>query len=167
VAHIHTLTLVPAKDATCTAPGNTAYYVCDGNDGCRKWFSDEVGTQEITDHASVEIAMVDHSYDDTTWGYKDAEGHAHKCHNCDAHDGIQSHTPGDPATTTTPQTCTECGYEMAPVIGHTHSFGKKWESDETDHWHQCDCGEKSEVAPHSEDDGTVTKQPTKTESGIK
>ncbi|MCF0116384.1 MAG: hypothetical protein HUJ56_13630, partial [Erysipelotrichaceae bacterium] len=32
----------------------------------------------------------------------------------------RNHVPGDPATETTPQTCTVCGYELAPIITHTH-----------------------------------------------
>ena len=40
----HDTTLVEAKDATCTEPGNSAYYVCDN---CGKYFSDEAGENEI------------------------------------------------------------------------------------------------------------------------
>lgn len=50
--HIHNLTPVSEKPATCTTTGNTAYYTCDG---CGKWFKDEAGTTEITDHSSVVI----------------------------------------------------------------------------------------------------------------
>ena len=41
----HKLTKVEAKDATCTAAGNSAYYVCGT---CNKLFSDAEGTKEIT-----------------------------------------------------------------------------------------------------------------------
>lgn len=92
--HTHALTLTPAKDPTCTEDGNTAYYVCGGEDGCGKWFSDAAGMQEITDHDSVVIPKTEHEYDETAWGYKDADGHAHKCRNCDAHDTVQAHTLG-------------------------------------------------------------------------
>lgn len=46
----HTLVYVPAGAATDTAPGNTAYYLCQQ---CGRYFADPEGTQEITDHASV------------------------------------------------------------------------------------------------------------------
>lgn len=46
----HTLTTVPAKDATCTEDGNKAYWICSA---CEKWFSDENGTTEITNKDSV------------------------------------------------------------------------------------------------------------------
>lgn len=114
--YTHNLTRVDAKAATCTEDGNTAYYTCDG---CDQWFSDESGTQEITDKTSVVIPAAGHAFDDIEWGYKVADGHAHNCKNCDAHDEIQEHTPGDAATESTPQTCTECGYIIKPAIGHT------------------------------------------------
>ncbi len=113
--HTHNLTRVDAKTATCTEEGNTAYYTCDG---CDQWFSDESGTQEITDKKNVVIPAAGHAFD-TEWGYKAADGHAHSCKNCDAHDEIQEHTPGDAATESTPQICTVCGYIIKPAIGHT------------------------------------------------
>ncbi len=54
----HSLTLVPAKEATCTEEGSIAYYVCEA---CGKWYADEAGTEEITDHESVKIAAGNHS----------------------------------------------------------------------------------------------------------
>ena len=116
LSHTHNLTLTPAKPATCTEDGNKAYYTCDG---CDKWFLDAAGTQEITDKTSVVIAKTGHDYDGTAWSYREADGHAHKCKNCDAYDSVQEHIPGDAATETTPQTCTVCGYIMVPAIGHT------------------------------------------------
>ena len=113
-SHTHNLTLTPAKPATCTEDGNAAYYTCDG---CDKWFLDAAGTQEITDKTSVVIAKKGHDYDETAWGYRAAEGHAHKCKNCDAHDTVQPRTPGAAATESTPQTCTVCGYIIAPATG--------------------------------------------------
>ena len=65
-----------------------------------------------------------HSYDESAWGYKGADGHAHKCRYDDTHDTTVAHTPGAAATETTPQTCTECGYIITPALGHTHSMTK-------------------------------------------
>ena len=65
-----------------------------------------------------------HSYDESAWGYKGADGHAHKCRYDDTHDTPVAHTPGVAATETTPQTCTECGYIITPALGHTHSMTK-------------------------------------------
>lgn len=112
-SHTHTLTLTPAKPADCTKDGNEAYYTCSG---CDKWFLDAAGTREITDRISVVIPMTGHAYDESAWGYQTADGHAHKCQKCDAHDEVKEHTPGA-ATETMPQTCMVCGYEIAPATG--------------------------------------------------
>lgn len=37
---------------------------------------------------------------------------------------------------------------LAACGEHTHSFGEAWKSDETSHWHECECGEKSDKANH-------------------
>ena len=37
---------------------------------------------------------------------------------------------------------------------HVHDFGSEWKSDATNHWHECACGEKTDVAAHS--GGTAT-----------
>ena len=73
--------------------------------------------------------LAPHDYDDTTWGYKDANGHAHRCNTtgCSEHDSVVPHTPGPAATEDNPQTCTTCGYELAPILAHTHVWGE-WTS---------------------------------------
>ena len=38
-----------------------------------------------------------------------------------------------------------CGDEQKP---HEHVFPDKWESNETQHWHQCECGEKKDLGNH-------------------
>ena len=57
----HQMTYVPAKDATCEKAGNSAYYKCER---CEKFFADEEGETEITDHESVVIPGGDHSFGD-------------------------------------------------------------------------------------------------------
>lgn len=165
-AHTHTLTRVDAKSATCTEDGNTAYYVCGGNDGCGKYFLDAAGKQEITDKDSVKIPKTGHDFDVLTWGYKEADGHAHKCRNCNEHDTVLAHTPGDAATTTTPRTCTVCGYIIAPAIGHTHEYGE-WQHDNTQHWKVCACGAETDRGNHEYGDWVIDKKATATEAGKK
>lgn len=59
----------------------------------------------------------------TEWEVKDKAGHRHKCTYCDAPGEMQAHIPGAPATETAPQTCTECGYELAPALtAHVHQL---------------------------------------------
>lgn len=56
-----------------------------------------------------------HSYQNE-WNM-DATGHWQMCTVCDGKSSVQPHIPGAPATGTTPQICTVCGYEIAPATG--------------------------------------------------
>jgi uncharacterized repeat protein (TIGR02543 family) len=73
--HIHNLTLVPAKDATCMAEGNNAYYTCSG---CTKVFKDALGAVETTVAAeTLDIDSNAHDWEDwieTTPATVDNEG---------------------------------------------------------------------------------------------
>lgn len=40
---------------------------------------------------------------------------------------------------------------MGEVTNHTHSFGSELKFDETNHWHECSCGEKTIAEAHSYD----------------
>ena len=42
--------------------------------------------------------------------------------------------------------------ETIPATGggeHTHSYGSEWKYDADNHWHECSCGDKDDVAVHS------------------
>lgn len=53
----HGLTLVSAKAPTSTEAGNIKYWKCETEGGCRKYFADEKGTQEITESDTVLPAL--------------------------------------------------------------------------------------------------------------
>ncbi len=79
-SHVHSLTSIPAKNPTCTASGNIAYYTC----GCGKWFKDSAATGEITDKSTVTLPSTAH----TESGYKyDANEHWKVCSVCNAEIG--------------------------------------------------------------------------------
>lgn len=62
-----------------------------------------------------------------------------------------------------------CG-KPAPEPSHTHTYSSAWKSDATYHWHAATCEHSSEVkdlTPHTFDKGSVTKEPTATETGVK
>ncbi|MCI6999810.1 MAG: chitobiase/beta-hexosaminidase C-terminal domain-containing protein, partial [Clostridiales bacterium] len=42
----------------------------------------------------------------------------------------------------------EATYKDAPPA-HTHSYGTEWKYDGTNHWHECECGDKADTAAHS------------------
>lgn len=51
-----------------------------------------------------------------TWE-SDADNHWHVCAGCGLKETEAAHEPGAEATESTPQTCTVCGYEIAPALG--------------------------------------------------
>jgi hypothetical protein len=36
-----------------------------------------------------------------------------------------------------------------PDLDHSHAFGTVWKSDAAQHWHECSCGEKTDIADHA------------------
>ena len=60
IAHVHEAAKTEAKDATCTEPGNIAYWYCSV---CEKYFSDEACTTEIT-LADTVISAKRHAWGD-------------------------------------------------------------------------------------------------------
>ncbi len=62
----------------------------------------------------------------TTWT-SDKDGHWYECE-CGDRKDFAAHNPGDPATATTPQTCTVCGYEIAPATGYTLTLNYNYKS---------------------------------------
>ncbi|MBO5318029.1 MAG: hypothetical protein J6A74_06260 [Oscillospiraceae bacterium] len=63
----------------------------------------------------------------------DTQGHWQLCESCGEKVMTGEHIPGEAATTAKPQLCTDCGYELAPVLPHEHF--------DADHSHICECGE--------------------------
>ncbi len=81
-----------------------------------------------------------HNYDQTAWGYKAADGHAHVCSTagCNEHDSVAAHTSSGAATEAVAETCTVCEYIITPATGHiTHTPETEWAKNETHHWNEC------------------------------
>lgn len=109
-------TPVPAQDSNCTENGWDAYKKCDF---CGKLFD---MNDNPLDGIPYSDTNDDHDFITDTWGYSDADGHAHVCsRNAAHHDAVVPHTAGPAATETTPQTCTECGYVIQAATGHVHA----------------------------------------------
>ena len=111
----HDMTKVDAVPASCEADGNIEYYKCGY---CGKFFSDADGKNEITATDTV-IAAAGHRYL-TSWTF-DSDSHWHKCDVCGSADTIEPHVSSGQATETAAETCTICGYEIAPMLGHIHA----------------------------------------------
>ena len=128
------------------------------------------------------IPVHEHSYGDWQkdetqhWKYDDTE-HWQEC-SCGERLNVANHIYGDwretkPATETEAgsreRDCTVCDYvqvEIIPEIGHEHGIhDETWKYDKTQHWQECSCGEKLNVANHTYGDWKVTKEATETEAG--
>lgn len=92
----------------------------------------------------------DHSYGETL--HADAEGHWYECDVCGHKGGHSGHVSSAKATRTAAEICTECGYEMTPIVVHEHSFS--YTSDANTHWGVCECGEKQAAEGHAWDMAT-------------
>ena len=120
-----------------------------------------------------------HSYG-TEWKYDDTN-HWHECE-CGAKTDIAAHSASewivDTAATETAEgakhkECTVCKKVLEtatiPATGstHTHSYGTDWKYDDTNHWHECECGDKADVAAHSASEWIVDTAATETAEGAK
>lgn len=56
-----------------------------------------------------------------------------------------AHIPGPEATFTAVQVCTECGYELSPIVAHDHVF----DDGSKQHFHECVCGERYQAEAES------------------
>ena len=143
----------------------------------------EEGSKErgctVCKYVQVEdIPMLEHKHGihDEAWKYDETD-HWQEC-SCGEKLNVANHTYGDwkvtkEATETEAgsreRDCTVCEYvqvEIIPEIGHEHGIhDETWKYDKTQHWQECSCGEKLNVANHTYGDWKVTKEATETEAG--
>jgi hypothetical protein len=113
--------------------------------------------------STVLTAAKTHDFETAQW-QKDVDGHWHVCNNedCNQTDIKAEHISDGAATETKPEKCTACGYEIAPMLEHTHAYGEatyEWNADYT----QCTatrvCSRNSE---HKEtENGVIASEITK------
>ena len=112
----------------------------------------------------------------TEWKNDDLN-HWHECA-CGEKSEEEAHKFGEwketkPATETEmgekERVCSVCEFKETakiPELGHVHSYDtEKWSSNGANHWHECACGDKTDVAAHTFGDWNVTKPATETETG--
>ncbi len=145
----------PAVAATCTQGGNDEYWTCPA---CEKIFADAEGKEELAAVPATEATG--HVWE--TAYTNDANGHWHKCKNCDATSASEPHTVtaiGEekaPTCTedgsTAGEKCSVCGYvfeaqETLGKLGHklTHYTEREATCTETsikqEYWHCERCGD--------------------------
>ena len=144
-----------AKWSDCDHSGNTNSLSCTNNTTC----SVCGGTVAPTGHtpsASWSNDSTDHwKICENPWCGEIIEKSAHTYGGwtvtipaTEEHEGERQHT------------CTECGYTETEIISkeaHVHSFGSEWKHDGTYHWHECDCGERTDVSAHTPDGGRTAQ----------
>ena len=160
-SHTHTaeatITSEVSTDATCTDMGVTLYTATVELEG--QTYTD---TKEVTD-----IPAIGHDWDAPTYVWSE-DGKTCTATRVCKHD--DSHVETAEATVTGEQskapTCTENGettytavFEeswtseqsttLADIDAIGHTYGEAWKSDETNHWHECDCGDKTDVDEHT------------------
>ncbi len=140
----------------------------DGSDGTMWVLTDLTMTPAADGHT--------HNYG-TEWKY-DSTNHWHECE-CGNKADITAHTFKqiiDKEATATEkgskhEECTVCGYKKAAVDipkidSHNHNYGTEWKYDETNHWHECEDGEKADITAHNFK-WIIDKEATATEKGSK
>ncbi len=140
----------------------------DGSDGTMWVLTDLTMTPAADGHT--------HKYG-TEWKY-DETNHWHECE-CGNKADITAHNfkwiVDRKATTTEKgskhEECTVCGYKKAAVDipkidSHNHNYGTEWKYDETNHWHECEDGEKADITAHTFKQ-IIDKEATATEKGSK
>ena len=140
----------------------------DGSDGTMWVLTDLTITPAADGHT--------HNYG-TEWKY-DETNHWHECE-CGEKADITAHNfkwiVDRKATTAEKgskhEECTVCGYKKAAVDipkidSHNHNYGTEWKYDETNHWHECECGNKADITAHNFK-WIIDKEATTAEKGSK
>lgn len=97
--------------------------------------------------SSLPLPPHQHSFSNT-WEFDDSN-HWYACE-CGQQANIGAHIDED-----VNYKCDICNGDL-PLPPHEHSFDEAWEFDEYEHWHSCSCGEKSDVASHTDTDHNDT-----------
>ena len=140
----------------------------DGSDGTMWVLTDLTMTPAADGHT--------HKYG-TEWKY-DETNHWHECE-CGNKADITAHNFKwiiDKEATATEkgskhEECTVCGYKKAAVDipkidSHNHDYGTEWKYDSTNHWHECEDGEKADITAHNFK-WIIDKEATTAEKGSK
>lgn len=140
-------------------------------------------TCSVCHHTKTEtVPKLSHTHSLSVDYSKDETGHWHTCSGCTEKVDFEAHTEDSGTVTVQPTettegirvySCTVCGYvirtETVPALNseHTHSYGTAWKYDSTNHWHECSCGEKTDISQHISNGGVITVPPTATAAGVR
>ena len=151
------------------------------HDFAKTWSSDESGHWYACSGCEEQEDFKSHDYDDPcdsdcnicgfendnahtfdgSW-HSDEDGHWFVCVTCGGVVEPKDHTLPEETAEGAAVYCSACGYLMAEAAEHTHTFDNIWAADDSQHWHECSCGEQRDSASHNwnsgekDDDGNVT-----------
>ncbi|MBQ8836390.1 MAG: hypothetical protein IJ002_02650 [Clostridia bacterium] len=161
--HIYKDTVVPA---TCEAGGYTLHEC----ENCDHSYTD------------AQTEALGHAYAEPQWTWSDDRSSATLtlvCERNEAHSTVLNATVDKTVTTGTCSDFVKTTYtatvshngetytdvKVSEVGTPDHNFSDDWKKDENEHWHECVCGEKTDVGTHTFENATVTKEPTCSEEG--
>ena len=144
-------TLTPAEDSNCIKQGNNTYYTCTDCGAILKEDGKTETTIEAEKRPIGEHTFVKH--DKVEPDHKNA-GMA-EYYTCSVCSKIFDSAKNEVANTDS--------FKLEPI---PHTFGDEWKFDETNHWHECECGEKTPAEAHTVNDWTVVKEADEKTEGL-
>ena len=149
---------VVTKEATCSSAG-TMLYTC----------------EECNYTKTSSITSSSHSYDEKY--IYDANGHWHKCINCDAITTKEAHywNLGEIVLESTcskegmkKYTCIDCGAIKNEFIPKSsHNLDEEWLHNDDCHWHNCKtCGLNGDMLVHNFDEGIILEEASCQSTGL-
>ncbi len=160
----HSLVETEQLDATCTSTGHKAYYVCEN---CDLIFEDEEAAKPIVYFKTwlKEDGLLKGGHVLESGYSSDETNHWNTCENCEESVNLSAHVYDQEVVNekyfACAATCTKkatyyktcvCGaigsetFESGDTLLHTYSGD--WKADDAQHWHECTCGDKSDLANH-------------------
>ena len=143
-------TLTPAEDSNCIKQGNNAYYTCTDcgailKDDGKTETTIEAEKRPIGEHTFVKHDKVEPDHKNSGMA---------EYYTCSVCSKIFDSAKKEASSTE--------GFEIPPI---PHTFGDEWKFDETNHWHECECGEKTTPEAHTFN-WTVVKEATEKTEGL-
>lgn len=156
----------PAVESTCTAQGHDAYIQCDE---CGQLFDEknneieEIPSRPLADHKGGTATCKDKAVcsvcnqpygDYADHNYGDLINEVPADHN---NEGMKAHYKCSVCGKFFTESKEETTEEALKIPKVAHEYGD-WQSDESNHWKECGCGNKVDVAAHSGGKATCTKK---------
>lgn len=139
-------------DTSIRSDSKSHWYGCNG---CNRKFleTEHSYDSQCGESCTVcgQVRKTKHQYETSTFAANE-RGHWRICALCGSAGKTNAHTPGEPATESTPQTCTSCGYIIQEASNHTHEVSENLLSDLSAHWQICTiCNAKLNISEHNYD----------------